>query len=125
MKMFSKQTSKAASEWELKTVLDSPTTSLGRPYSLPSASRICPSFCCQLGQDLECGSKNTTYVNVDLHAIAPGAAHNGRDHDQRVLGDKVPDAAFLLLALASGVRLKIELEAISSANEQQQAAEAL
>lgn len=38
--MFSKQTSKAASACDVKTVLDSPTISLGRPYSLPTASRI-------------------------------------------------------------------------------------
>lgn len=37
---FSKQTSKAASECDVKTTRDSPTTSLGRPYSLPTASRI-------------------------------------------------------------------------------------
>lgn len=39
-KTFSKQTSKAASASEVKTVLCSPATSLGLPYSLPTASII-------------------------------------------------------------------------------------
>lgn len=39
-RMFSKQTSKWASSCEVKTERDSPTTSLGRAYSLPRASRI-------------------------------------------------------------------------------------
>lgn len=39
---FSKQTSKAASAWEVNAILVSPAMSLGRPYSLPTASLICP-----------------------------------------------------------------------------------
>lgn len=38
---FSKQTSKAASACDVKTVLFSPAISLARPYSLPTASMIC------------------------------------------------------------------------------------
>lgn len=37
---FSKQTSNAASAWDVKTVRCSPATSCGRPYSFPTASRI-------------------------------------------------------------------------------------
>ena len=66
-----------------------------------------------------------TYVNVDLHAIALRAAHRGRDHDQRVPRDEVPDATFLLLCLLAGVRPDVELEGIGGSDEQQQAAEAL
>ena len=40
---FSKQTSNAASAWDVKTVRCSPATSCGRPYSFPTASRICAS----------------------------------------------------------------------------------
>lgn len=40
-KTFSKQTSNAASACEVKTVLCSPATSLGLPYSLPAVSLIC------------------------------------------------------------------------------------
>ena len=37
---FSKQTSKAASATEVKAIRFSPAMSLGRPYSLPTASLI-------------------------------------------------------------------------------------
>lgn len=37
---FSKQTSKAASAWEVKAIRVSPAMSLGLPYSLPTASLI-------------------------------------------------------------------------------------
>lgn len=70
-------------------------------------------------------SKDRTYVNVEHHAITLGTAYNGRDHDQRALGDEVPNATFLFLGLAAAVRLDIELEGIGNANEQQQAAEVL
>lgn len=64
-------------------------------------------------------------MNVEHHAIAFGTAHNGSDDDQRVLGDKVPDAAFLLLGLLARVRLNVELEGVGGADEKQQAAETL
>lgn len=39
-RLFSKHTSKAALAWEVNAILASPTTSLGRPYSFPTASLI-------------------------------------------------------------------------------------
>ena len=38
--MFSKQTSKAASAWDVNAMRVSPDMSLGLPYSLPTASLI-------------------------------------------------------------------------------------
>lgn len=38
---FSKQTSNAESAWDVNAILVSPAISLGRPYSLPTASLIC------------------------------------------------------------------------------------
>ena len=40
VRIFSKQTSKAASAWEVNAIRVSPAISFGLPYSLPTASLI-------------------------------------------------------------------------------------
>lgn len=64
-------------------------------------------------------------MNVNSHAVAPGAADSGRNDNEGVLANGVSDAALLLLALATGVRGELELEGVGDTEEQQQAAEAL
>lgn len=144
--MFSKQTSNAASAWEVKTVLDSPTTSLGFWYSFPTASRIYQqeSSVASIKPAPRClntivpkrvalrprkGTRSPysdeTYVNVDHHAITLGTPDHGGDDHQGLLAHKVPDASLLLDALAARVRGQVELEGGRDADEEKQAAEVL
>lgn len=64
-------------------------------------------------------------MNVDLHAVALVAAHRGRDNDQRLLADEIPNASLLLDVLVAAVGDEVELEGVDDAGEQQQAADCL
>jgi len=85
--MFSKQTSTAVSSWGVNAIFVSPATSLGRPYSLPSVSRIYPST--------PRPRRRREYVDVDALAIASVSADGCSDDDEDVAVDIVADAPWL------------------------------
>ena len=77
-----------------------------------------------LADDVLCAAvvvaKRIPDLHVHLHAVVLVAAHDGRDDDQGVLGDKVPDAALLAVVLRGGVH--VELERLYRGDEQHHAA---
>jgi len=86
-----KQTSNAVSAREVNAIRFSPVTSLGRPYSLPTASLI-------YGNDLVIGPAIFlvfTYVHINLLPIT-SVAVDGRGHnDKSILVDKVAYTSLL------------------------------
>lgn len=66
----------------------------------------------------------STHVYVDRLTISLRSAHDGRDHDQRLLGDEVPYAS-LLSPVALRRRCEVELESLGGCDEQHDAADVL
>lgn len=62
------------------------------------------------------------HAHVDSLAVALVAAHNGRHHDQGVLGDKVANAP-VLAGVVSWLGHQVELEGLDGAEEQHDAAD--
>ncbi len=78
---------------------------------------------CSNRSETERQRKLTTYMHVNLHAIAAGAADGRRHDDQGVLSHEVPYASSRLRVLVDA--LEVELEGIRESDKQQQAVDVL
>jgi hypothetical protein len=94
--IFSKQTSIPDSPREVNANRVSPATSLGRPYSFPSASRIYT----QSKRNVLLRDK---YVDVDSLTIAFIAADDGGDDNKRVRTNKIADTPWSNLTLVLSI----------------------
>ena len=98
LRIFSIQTSIAESPCEVNAILASPETSLGRPYSLPSVSRIYRYL--QLSME--------SYLDVDPLSIAFASTDSSGDDDEGICSDEIPYTPRRDVSLMLGMDLVLE-----------------
>jgi len=89
----------------VNAILASPETSLGRPYSFPSVSRIY--------HQLHLNPKR--YLDIDSLSIAFVAADSSGDHDKGIGPDEIPYTPWRDVALR--LCMDLELERLRGCNE--------